>query len=58
MKQIENLVVDINRTELSEQRKTTWMKFESLEDFLDPKDLNKTIEGYQCPIRAVIIAEK
>ena len=51
-------VVDINRTKLSEQRKTTWMKFESLEDFLDPKDLNKTIEGYQCPIRAVIIAEK
>ena len=26
-------------------------------DFLDPHDHNKTIEGHQAPVRAVIIAE-
>jgi tRNA (mo5U34)-methyltransferase len=33
------------------------MVFESLSDFLDPKDKNKTIEGYPAPKRAIFLAE-
>lgn len=50
-------VVDINQTSIEEQRKTDWMTFDSLENFLDPDDHNKTIEGYPAPKRAVLIAE-
>ncbi len=49
-------VVDINQTSIEEQRSTQWMEFESLEDFLDPEDHNKTIEGYPAPKRVVVIA--
>lgn len=48
-------VVDETITSLQEQRKTDWMTFESLEDFLDPEDHSKTIEGYPAPRRATII---
>ena len=50
--------VDINQTSLDEQRVTEWMHFESLADFLDPNDRNKTIEGYPAPKRAILIANK
>ncbi|MBS7816090.1 tRNA 5-methoxyuridine(34)/uridine 5-oxyacetic acid(34) synthase CmoB [Wohlfahrtiimonas chitiniclastica] len=50
--------VDLNQTSIEEQRKTDWMTYLSLEDFLDPNDHNKTIEGYPAPLRAVIIAEQ
>lgn len=50
--------VDVAATTLEEQRKTDWLENESLIDFLDPKDHNKTIEGYQAPKRAVILANK
>ncbi|MFN9977777.1 MAG: DUF1698 domain-containing protein, partial [Phycisphaerae bacterium] len=43
-------------TTLSEQRRTEWMTFESLEDFLDPLDSARTIEGYSAPVRALISA--
>lgn len=49
-------VVDLNQTSLEEQRRTEWMTTESLADFLDPNDINKTVEGYPAPLRAVIIA--
>ncbi len=48
-------VVDINQTSVTEQRRTDWMSFESLADFLDPEDSNKTIEGHPAPKRAVIL---
>ena len=51
-------VVDVNQTSLDEQRATEWMTFQSLSDFVDPNDLNKTIEGYPAPTRAVVLAEK
>lgn len=51
-------VVDETVTSLEEQRKTAWMENESLADFLDPCDINKTVEGYPAPIRAVVIANK
>ena len=50
--------VDINQTSFEEQRVTRWMHFESLADFLDPDDPNKTIEGYPAPKRAILIANK
>jgi len=51
-------VVDISKTSLEEQRKTAWITSDSLIDFLDPHDHNKTIEGYPAPMRAVFIASK
>jgi tRNA (mo5U34)-methyltransferase len=49
-------IVDINQTSIEEQRRTDWMAFDSLENFLDPNNHNKTIEGYPAPMRAVVIA--
>jgi len=51
-------VVDVSETSTDEQRSTDWMRFNSLQDFLDPDDPGKTIEGYPGPKRATIIAEK
>lgn len=51
-------VVDINTTSGEEQRSTEWMRFHSLQDFLDPKDPTLTIEGLPAPIRATVIASK
>ena len=49
-------VVNTDITALEEQRKTDWIDTESLQDFLDPNDLTKTIEGYPAPKRAIFIA--
>jgi tRNA (mo5U34)-methyltransferase len=49
--------VDVDVTSLEEQRSTDWMTFESLADFLDPNDINKTIEGYPAPKRAIFLAD-
>ncbi|WP_417605060.1 tRNA 5-methoxyuridine(34)/uridine 5-oxyacetic acid(34) synthase CmoB [Oceanimonas baumannii] len=51
-------VVDENITTQDEQRRTDWMRNESLADFLDPNDASKTIEGYPAPKRAIIVANK
>lgn len=51
-------VVDVTDTTVEEQRRTDWMRFNSLADFLDPDDRSKTIEGYPGPRRATVIAEK
>jgi tRNA (mo5U34)-methyltransferase len=51
-------MVNIDVTALDEQRKTQWIDTESLQDFLDPDDNNKTIEGYPAPKRAIFIANK
>lgn len=48
--------LDISKTTLDEQRKTPWINTESLDDFLDPNDPNKTVEGYPAPVRAIITA--
>lgn len=50
-------VVDLNQTSMDEQRTTEWMKFNSLNDFLDPNDPTRTTEGYPAPLRAVVIAD-
>lgn len=48
--------VDLNTTRIQEQRSTDWMTFESLSNYLDPDDIQKTVEGYQAPKRAVMVA--
>jgi len=51
-------VVDINQTSINEQRKTDWMTFQSLADFLDPNNSEITLEGLPAPTRAIVIANK
>ncbi|MDD5274323.1 MAG: tRNA 5-methoxyuridine(34)/uridine 5-oxyacetic acid(34) synthase CmoB [Methylovulum sp.] len=49
-------VVDVTVTSVAEQRSTEWMRFHSLQDFLDPKNPQLTIEGLPAPKRAIVIA--
>ncbi len=50
-------LINVTPTTTEEQRKTEWMTYESLEDFLDKNDKSITVEGYPAPIRAMFIAE-
>jgi tRNA (mo5U34)-methyltransferase len=43
---------------LAEQRRTTWMPFESLAHALDRNDPSRTVEGYPAPRRVAIIATR
>ena len=45
-------------TTKDEQRATIWSFDESLEEFLDPNDSSKTVEGYPAPKRVYIKAQK
>ena len=47
-------VLETSVTDESEQRKTEWIEGQSLEDFLDPNDNSKTIEGYPAPQRVYV----
>jgi tRNA (mo5U34)-methyltransferase len=49
-------IVDVAPTTVAEQRRTEWMRFESLGDFLDPADPSRTVEGHPAPVRAVCVA--
>ena len=51
-------VIAITTTTSEEQRKTKWSFDQSLEDFLDPLDSSKTIEGYPAPKRVYMKAKK
>lgn len=51
-------VCSIEKVTFDEQRRTRHARFESLEDFLDPDDLDKTIEGYPAPYRVIVKATK
>ncbi|RXJ70328.1 tRNA 5-methoxyuridine(34)/uridine 5-oxyacetic acid(34) synthase CmoB [Halarcobacter ebronensis] len=51
-------VLAITTTTTEEQRKTTWSFDQSLEDFLDPNDSSKTVEGYPAPKRVYMKAKK
>lgn len=50
-------VVDVTATTVQEQRRTDWITSHSLENFLDPHDHSKTIEGYPAPLRGIVIAQ-
>ena len=51
-------IIDVSATSTDEQRSTEWMRFESLQDFLDPNDHGRTIEGYPAPVRAILTAQR
>lgn len=51
-------VLETSKTDASEQRKTSWIEGQSLEDFLDKEDSSKTVEGYPAPARVYIRAKK
>lgn len=48
-------VLSVDKTTSQEQRRTDWMTFESLEDFLANDSDQKTLEGYQSPSRTVVV---
>ncbi len=55
--------IDVSKTTTAEQRKTAWMTFESLEDFLERAasphtHCRKTVEGYPAPVRAIVSAKR
>ncbi len=50
--------VDVSVTSIEEQRATSWMRYQSLPDFLDPADHSRTQEGLPAPTRAVLVARK
>ncbi len=47
-------VLETSTTDSQEQRKTSWIEGQSLEDFLDPEDSTKTVEGYPAPARVYV----
>ena len=49
-------VVDVTATTTAEQRSTAWMRFDSLQQALDPADRARTVEGHPAPVRAIFIA--
>ncbi|VAY86763.1 tRNA (5-methoxyuridine) 34 synthase [hydrothermal vent metagenome] len=51
-------VLNITITNKKEQRVTSWTFNMSLDDFRDPKDTSKTIEGYPAPKRVYLKAKK
>lgn len=51
-------LIGIKKTDFSEQRKTEWIGGLSLEGFLDPNDNDKTIEGFDAPVRAYFKCKK
>lgn len=51
-------MVDVTPTTSTEQRKTDWMTFESLSDFLASGDPSRTAEGHPAPVRAVLTARR
>jgi len=50
-------VVDVTVTSIKEQRSTEWMRFHSLQDYLDPNNPQLTVEGLPAPKRAIVIAD-
>jgi len=51
-------LVDTTQTTTGEQHSTTWMRFESLAEALEPLDPRRTIEGHPGPVRALLIARR
>ena len=51
-------IVSCVKSEPKEQRQTKFAPYESLKDFLDPNDPDKTIEGYPAPWRVVVTGNR
>jgi tRNA (mo5U34)-methyltransferase len=50
-------LLDVTPTSVAEQRSTPWMRFESLQQALDPEDRARTVEGHPAPVRAILLAQ-
>ena len=50
--------IDVSPTTVAEQRTTSWMRFESLAEALDPEDPSRTLEGLEAPVRAAIVGNR
>jgi len=50
-------ILDVSGTTHEEQRRTKWMTFHSLKDFLS-SDMSRTLEGHPPPKRAIVLARK
>lgn len=48
--------VDVTKTTVEEQRSTDWMRFESLQEALNPDNPDLTVEGWPAPQRAIFLA--
>lgn len=48
-------LVDVTKTTAEEQRKTEWMQWDSLSEFLNKQNPELTTEGYPAPKRAIFI---
>ncbi|HEX5765993.1 MAG TPA: tRNA 5-methoxyuridine(34)/uridine 5-oxyacetic acid(34) synthase CmoB [Woeseiaceae bacterium] len=51
-------IESVSATTNLEQRRTEWMRFDSLAEALDPQDPSTTVEGWPAPQRALVIARK
>tara|TARA_R110002126_G_scaffold291807_1_gene459665 strand:+ start:106161 stop:107162 length:1002 start_codon:yes stop_codon:yes gene_type:complete len=51
-------MIDLHQTSPDEQRATAWKPGVSLREYLDPDDINKTIEGHPPPLRVTLTAQK
>lgn len=51
-------ILDVTTTTTAEQRTTPWMRFESLQETLNPENSNETVEGYPAPVRGMLIGTK
>ncbi len=51
-------ILSIVKTDSKEQRKTEWINTQSLEDFLDKDNPNRTVEGYPAPKRVYLKAKR
>ncbi len=51
-------LISHTKVTIEEQRRTPFMTFESLADFLDPNDDSLTIEGYPAPYRTIVKATR
>ena len=49
-------LIDVSTTSIEEQRSTEWMRFHSLQDFLQTDQPSLTCEGLPAPKRAIFIA--
>lgn len=47
--------IDVTRTTTDEQRRTEWMRFDSLAEALAPHDPETTVEGWPAPRRALLV---
>lgn len=50
-------LVDVTKTSIEEQRSSEWMRFHSLQNYLDPDNPKLTLEGLPAPSRGIVIAE-